>query len=256
MRNGLRSLALVGAIFSAVSASATTNLVVNGDFETGYKFSTEFNTSYYPSDGPTGWTSETFYAFNLYLDNTTATTVGARTQYGSDRQDLAPSFVASPTGGKFVALDGDSTNRGPLTQAITGLTTGLIYTVEFDWGASQLQNREGATTEQLLVGFGNASQLTAVVANPSQGFTGWFHEKFAFTADAPTQLLSFLSLGTPVGLPPIAVLDGVSVTEGGSLTTGGGATGTVPEPATWGLMLAGFALVGASVRRRRNIVLA
>ena len=34
----------------------------------------------------------------------------------------------------------------------------------------------------------------------------------------------------------------------GSDTPGGG---TVPEPATWGLMIAGFGLVGASMRRRR-----
>ncbi|MCS6986475.1 MAG: PEPxxWA-CTERM sorting domain-containing protein [Sphingomonadaceae bacterium] len=30
----------------------------------------------------------------------------------------------------------------------------------------------------------------------------------------------------------------------------------VPEPATWGLMIAGFGLVGAALRRRRATVLA
>ncbi len=232
----------VAAAAVAVSATAATNLVVNGDFEEGYQFSTEFNPYFNPGSGPTGWASQDFHAFNLYFDSKTATTVSAQTQYGNDRQMLATSFVASPTGGKFVALDGDSTNSGPLLQTITGLTAGQRYAVGFDWGASQLQNREGPTTEQLRVGFGDAFRTTSIVANPSQGFQGWMHETFVFTATGTSQVLSFLSLGTPVGLPPIAVLDGVSVT----------ASGTVPEPATWGLMLAGFGLVGASVRRRRR----
>ena len=33
-------------------------------------------------------------------------------------------------------------------------------------------------------------------------------------------------------------------------TTGGGGTGAVPEPATWAMMLAGFGLMGAAMRRR------
>lgn len=33
---------------------------------------------------------------------------------------------------------------------------------------------------------------------------------------------------------------------------GGGIGGAVPEPATWGLMIAGFGLVGASLRRRKS----
>ncbi|MGI4880983.1 MAG: PEPxxWA-CTERM sorting domain-containing protein [Janthinobacterium lividum] len=238
MRNVLKVLVVAGAALAAVQASATTNLVTNGDFESGYSYSTEFNTWYNPDNGPTGWTSQTYSAFNLYFSAATATTVSAQTQYGSDGQMLATSFVASPTGGNFVALDGDPTNRGYLTQEISGLTVGKEYVVSFDWGASQLQNRTGATTEQLSVGFGNAVQTTALVNNPSQGFSGWMHETMTFHATSTSQLLSFLSLGTPVGLPPIAVLDGVSVAA-------------VPEPAMWCLMLVGFGLVGTAVRRRR-----
>jgi hypothetical protein len=59
-----------------------------------------------------------------------------------------------------------------------------------------------------------------------------------FTPTATTQTLKFLSLGTPDGLPPIAALDGVSL--------------TVPEPATWAMMLVGFGGIGAMIRRRRH----
>jgi hypothetical protein len=34
---------------------------------------------------------------------------------------------------------------------------------------------------------------------------------------------------------------------------GGGEVG-VPEPATWAMLITGFGLVGASVRRRRGVV--
>jgi hypothetical protein len=53
-------------------------------------------------------------------------------------------------------------------------------------------------------------------------------------------VLSFLSTGTPGGDPPIAFLDNVSLTN------------TVPEPATWALMLVGVAAMGASLRLRRR----
>ena len=64
-----------------------------------------------------------------------------------------------------------------------------------------------------------------------------------FTAKSTSQLLSFLSIGTPLGLPPAALLDGVSLT-------------TVPEPATWAMMIMGFFGLGAVLRRRRVAVAA
>ena len=234
---------LASATIVAVPASAGTNLVTNGNFETGYSVSTEFNTGFNAASGPTGWTSAA-PGFNLYLDPTTATTVDAISQYSSEQQRLAPSFTgASPAGGYFVALDGDVNANGALSQLLSGLTVGKKYDVSFYWAATQLSNRSGETTERLDVSFGGTTQSTATITNPSQGFSGWQGETFSFIAGAATQTLSFLSVGTPTGLPPMAVLDGVSVTA-------------VPEPATWALMLAGFGMVGFAVRRRRIAVVA
>ena len=40
---------------------------------------------------------------------------------------------------------------------------------------------------------------------------------------------------------------------GAAITVGGGAvSGAVPEPATWGMMLAGFGIVGGTMRRRQR----
>lgn len=230
------------AVAAGGAASAATNLVTNGNFEQGYTFSTQFNQSINTANGPTGWTSYGTQSYNLYVDPATVKTVETVTQSSELGQRLTNAFTgASPAGGKFVILDGDENYNGKLAQTLTGLTAGKKYAVSFYWGASELQDRSGATTEQLEVGFGNASQFTQVLSTPSQGFEGWFKKRFVFTADASSQVLSFLSHGTPFGEPPVAVLDGVSVTA-------------VPEPATWGLMVVGFGFVGMAARRRTAAV--
>ncbi len=233
---------LIGAALlaatAALPAAAATNFVTNGGFEDGYVQSTEFGASFPTGAGPTGWVSAASNAFNLYLDPTTATTVETVTRFGEAGQKLATSFTgASPLGGKFVVLDGDTSFNGALTQAISGLTAGKSYQVSFYWAGSQLQNRTGDTTERLDVSFGGVTQSTDTVFNASQGFTGWMLQTFRFTATGSDDVLSFLSVGTPNGLPPVALLDGVSLTA-------------VPEPATWGLMLAGFGMIGIAARRR------
>ena len=228
---------------AAAPAAAATNLVTNGSFEAGYVQNTEFGASYPAGAGPVGWTSADAGAYNLYFDPATASSVDAASRFGG-RQKFHTSFSgASPDGGKFVALDGDTNYNGPLTQSIAGLTVGKKYAVSFFWGAGQFDNRTGDTTERLDVSFGGTTQSTATLSNPSGGFTGWFAKTLDFTATASTQTLSFLSIGSPAGLPPLAVLDGVSVTA-------------VPEPATWGLMFAGFGLVGVAVRARRQTIAA
>jgi hypothetical protein len=80
---------------------------------------------------------------------------------------------------------------------------------------------------------------TGVLNVPSQGFQGWNAAHFQFQAQSTSQVLSFLSIGTPGGLPPIALLDGVSLS-------------IVPEPSTWAMMLLGFGGIGAIIRRRRQ----
>ena len=233
----MKSLSILLLAAAAMPAAAA-NLVQNGGFETGYVQSTEFGASFPSGAGPTGWTSASFGAFNLYLDPDTATTTETVTRFSEGGQKLATSFTgASPDGGKFVLLDGDTNFNGALTQSISGLTAGKTYNLTFYWAASQLQNRAGDTTERLDVSFGGVTQSTPTVANPSQGFQGWFSQAFKFTATGPTDVLSFLSVGTPNGLPPVALLDGVSLTA-------------VPEPASWALLLVGFAMVGAAARRR------
>lgn len=233
-------IAALATLTIAVPAAAAPNLVTNGNFETTtFSSSSEVGISGFPQ-GVAGWTSN---GFNLLYIGGTQTTVSAANQYNDPLTYFRPGVTVDPlgTGGNFMALDGDSDIYGTLTQSITGLTAGQAYYVHFDWAATQLRNRSGATTEQLQVSLGGPAQSTQIINNPSAGFSGWRSGYFVFTPTTSTAVLSFLSIGTPNGQPPIALLDNVSLQA-------------VPEPATWAMFLAGFGLVGFAARRRRTAV--
>ena len=232
------AVALTASIGSAAYATPV-NLVTNGGFETTtYASNNQFGTGY-GGQGVTGWTGNGGY--NLYFLAGTSTTVSANSQYSaSGGNEKLWAVNADPAGGNFVALDGDPGVEGGISQTVTGLKAGDTYALTFNWGAGQLQSRNGATTEQFQASLGGQTFLTNVVANPAQGFTGWFTTTFNYTATASSELLSFLSIGTPTGLPPIATLDGVSLVD-------------VPEPGSVGLMALGLGVVGLCFMRRRGM---
>ncbi len=157
--------------------------------------------------------------------------------------------ASSPDGGNYVAADG-AYEVAPVSQQITGLTGGDYYSVGFYWAGAQQYNFNGVNTEQWMVNLGNTdtfvanggdtggsftggeTQSTSVVDNASHGFTGWVYQTFTFQADATSEVLSFLAVGTPTGEPPFALLDGVSFQA------------AVPEPSTWILMFGALGLMG------------
>ena len=226
----------------AISSAHAAGLVKNGGFEqntgTGQL---GHNTS------ATGWNTT---GYNFLFDGDTADRAGARGFYGylalwgpsSPRGGAANGFKASPTGGYFLAADG-AFGVEPVTQMIDGLVAGRTYTLGFDWAASQQFGYSGSQTEQWKVSLGSETHATDVYSNVSHGFSGWKHEQMRFTATGPSELLSFLAVGTPNGVPPFSLLDGVTL--------------STPEPATWAMMIAGFGMVGAAMRRssRRHLAL-
>jgi hypothetical protein len=64
-------------------------------------------------------------------------------------------------------------------------------------------------------------------------------QSLTFTATGPTEVLSFFANGGPSGVPPFALLDGVSMMA-------------VPEPSTWAMMLIGFGGLGVDAFRSRR----
>ena len=236
----LSALALV--TFSGVATAGQVNLVQNGDFEqTATNASSQFG-SLFSSQQVTDWTTG---GYNFVFKSGTADTTGAVGQYGSLKLwgpgDGAANGLpaSSPTGGNFIGADG-AYETSAISQIITGLIKGATYNVSFWWAGAQQAGFDGLNTEQWQVSLGSQTQKTAVAQNQDKGFTGWMQQSFSFTADGASDVLSFLAIGTPSGVPPFALLDGVTMTA------------KVPEPATWAILLAGLAGMGGSAFRRRN----
>jgi PEP-CTERM motif len=229
--------ALLLATFGPAAHAA--NLVTNGDFSSSsYTQNHQFGLAS-GGQGVTGWTGNNGY--DIYFFGGTATTVNTIGQYTGTGNEKLYSVPASMTG-NFVALDGEQTSgvQGSISQNITGLIHNTAYQLSFDWGAGQLQSRTGATTETLDVSIGGFSFVTPTLSNPSNSATDGGLQTFSFFytgASSITNVLTFLSVGTPTGLPPIATIDNVSLTA-------------VPEPAAFGLL--GLGLVGLVAARRRT----
>jgi hypothetical protein len=227
----------------AIPAHAIPNLVLNGDFElivNGSGGIGEFNNATYTT--VTDWTSSG-YNF-IYAPGTADTTGGTGTfgtvkLWGPGTGSANGLTATSPTGGNYVAADG-AFQVGAISQTINGLTAGKNYVLSFYWAAAQQSGFTGATTEQWQVSLGGQTQTTAVLPNVNHGFTGWMHQTFTYTATNTSAALSFLAIGTPNGVPPFALLDGVSLTL------------AAPEPGSLALMLLGLGLVGVGVLRSKG----
>ena len=89
--------------------------------------------------------------------------------------------------------------------------------------------------------FGSDSQVSTLMNNASHGDVPWMSQSVTFTASAASEVLSFLALGTPSGVPPFVLLDGVDVQA-------------VPEPSTWVLLGAGaFGLLASRKLRKKRV---
>ncbi len=249
---GLTTAFAVACFLTAGSAAAADpNLAVNGSFATTSATSAEFgstNNGYTPTVQLTGWTTA---GYNFVFLPNTADTTGAVGQYNTTATVASPGLrlwgpndggganglvTASPTGGNFIAADG-AYEISAITQTITGLNVGAKVYVSFAWAGAQQSGFTGPTTDKWTVDLGSSpSQSTPVVSLPSQGATAWMNETFSFIATNSSEVLSFLTTGTPAGQPPFALLSNVVV--------------TAPEPASVALMLSG--VVGLMIAARRR----
>jgi hypothetical protein len=240
MKNLVLAALVASSLMAGVSANAV-ELVKNGGFETstGYGQLTN-NVTVSDWTVPSGGYSFLFNASNVIT--------GANGQYGALSlwgvgNGGPDAIVASPDGGNFIAQD-SAFQVQPLQQTISGLTAGQSVVVSFYWAAAQQTGFDGATTDNWNVSLGSETHSTSVINLGNHEFSGWRKESFTFTATSATETLSFLAAGGPPGLPPFALLDGVSVSAG------------VPELSTWAMLLAGFGGLGVAARLRRRAAVA
>lgn len=152
--------------------------------------------------------------------------------------------IASPVAGAtwYIAADA-AFQEGAIEQTLTGLTIGQGYDVTFYQAAGQQAGFTGATTERWQVSLGTSSKLSTLINLASEAnVTPWQKQTLSFTATTTSDVLSFLAVGTPAGLPPFSLLAGVSIAQNPT---------AVPEPLTFLGTMTALGL-GASLKSKLN----
>jgi len=127
-----------------------------------------------------------------------------------------------------------------LSQEITDVA-GATYTLRFDLGA--FANTGLSLSSPFHAAAGGASQDYTVVSDDDAATT--FHaQSFSFTGHGADSVSFSVTAGFQDAIDE--VVDNISVTRAAPLGS------AAPEPGAWALMLVGFGLAGAAVRRART----
>ena len=233
------SAVFFGLMLGLASAVQAGNLVSNGDF-TSYSGTTiaAGAKGQLSSHVPTGWSiSNTVQYSALDTPGSATSSTGGYAVYGPFANPAAPYT------GNFIQMDGDSRYGKALSQTIGGLTVGNQYTLTFQQAAGQQTTFNGPTTEKWTVSFGGDTQDSSLYSLPSHGIGAWQSQSMTFTATSVSEVLSFLAVGTPDGVPPTVFLADVNMVDS--------TPSAVPEPSSVVTLLIGVAGVAGSVLRRR-----
>jgi len=226
---------LAALVFGGLTSAARAGVEVNGSFEQTFGS---------PSGGQLGynifvssWTpSGVDYLFTPGSLTTGVPAAAGTVTLSGPGTGVPNGLSTSPDGGNLIGAE----SGGSLSQTINGLSIGSQYTVSFEYAGAQKSGNFGPTSQQWDVSFGGQTQDSSLLANASQGFTGWNLTSLTFTADASSEVLSFYATAFPDTLGSVTLLDGISVIN----------VTAVPEPSM--LALAGMGAAGLLVRRFRN----
>jgi hypothetical protein len=248
----------------ALSAPAHANLITNGGFVPNSASVGGANSAFLGNTNNTvltGWKTGAVNTFNpnfwgnVVSDGATISTILDQAQRGisvgfpqGNGTGLNTLFVSSVSSvdnsGWFLAVDGDVRFVNTLSQTINGLVPGRPYELSFYQAAGQYAPYpDQAITGFWDVTFGSSTFQSDTIAVASGApVSAWQKQTTTFTATNTSQVLSFLSQGTPTGGPPFVLLSAVSLTD----------TTPVPGPLP---VLGVAAAFGASRKLRRRIKL-
>jgi choice-of-anchor C domain-containing protein len=143
--------------------------------------------------------------------------------------DLIRSYWAPASGSYSLDLNGGG--AGAISQSFA-TQIGHSYTVSF----SMAGNPDGGGNKSIEATVTTPNTYTFDITGATRPDMGWVTHTFSFVATANSSTLSFV--GNPANTYYGAALDNVSVVA-------------VPEPATYGMLLAGLGMVGFLARRRK-----
>lgn len=205
---------LASSLILSTAAEAETNLLSNGSFET-------------PSIAGSSYV--------LYGQGSTAIT--GWTVVGEDTQLTRAEFLPASDGSQWIDLTGIyGYNKGLRSDAVS-TTIGQRYTLSFDIGDYYVP---GFQTASLGVSINNGAQM--LFTNIYQaGVMDWKRQTLSWIADSSTASITFVgvengNLSNNAGIG----LDNVVFAQASA----------VPEPATYGMLLGGLAMMGAFMRRK------
>ncbi|MFN7901101.1 MAG: hypothetical protein ACK5N0_15850 [Synechococcaceae cyanobacterium] len=265
MKKAILAMVALPSLAAIAAAPAHANLVTNGGFVPNSTMVGSANSAFLGTSNNTilpGWKTSSNWVSNpnfwgaVVADGTAISVNMDQAQLGISagwpqgngtglNTAYATSVASADLSGWFLSVDADVRFNNTLEQTINGLTPGNSYELSFYQAAGQYAPYPDANiTAFWQVAFGSSTfQSNTISVASGAPVSAWQQQTTTFTANNTSQVLSFLTQGTPTGGPPFALLSGVSLRDI-----------TPPTQAPGPLPLAGVAVAfGASRTLRRRI---